>query len=105
MIDLKSRNVLKKLIYVITISMAVIGVLFIPQIIFSRVKLSKTIEQKQSIEIAKTKLVSEESLVASKKVTSRNGEEVRKTTKSIKENLNERILGDDDNGDKAPLWL
>ena len=85
MIEYKSREVFKQLIYIITISMAVIGVLFIPQIIFSRVKLSKTNEQKQSIEIAKTELVSEESLIASKKVTSRNGEDIRKSSKISKE--------------------
>ena len=79
MIEYKSREVFKQLIYIITISMAVIGVLFIPQIIFSRVKLSKTNEPKQSIEIAKTELVSKEGLIASKKVTSRNGEDIRKS--------------------------
>ena len=79
MIEYKSREVFKQLIYIITISMAVIGVLFIPQIIFSKVKLSKTIEQNQSIEIAKTGLVSEESLVASKKITSRSSSDVRRT--------------------------
>ena len=77
MIEYKSREVFKQLIYIITISMAVIGVLFIPQIIFSRVKLSKTIPQKQSIEIAKTGLVSEEDLIVSKKVTSRSSEDLR----------------------------
>ena len=79
MIEYKSREVFKQLIYIITISMAVIGVLFIPQIIFSRVKLSKTIEQNQGIEIAKTELVSEKSLIASKKVTSRNSSDIRKS--------------------------
>ena len=73
-------------IYIITISMAVIGVLFIPQIIFSRVKLSKTIEQNQGIEIAKTGLVSEKSLLASKKVTSRNSSDIRKSLKNNEEN-------------------
>ena len=33
MIDFKNRKVIKNLIYVTTISMAVIGALFIPQII------------------------------------------------------------------------
>ena len=56
MIEYKSREVFKQLIYIITISMAVIGVLFIPQIIFSRVKLSKTVQEDQSIESAKTDL-------------------------------------------------
>ena len=77
MIDLKSRNVLKKLIYVVTISMAVIGVLFIPQIIFSRVKLSKTVQENQSIESAKTDLVYEENVVASKKTVSRSSTDIR----------------------------
>ena len=87
MIDLKSRNVLKKLIYVITISMAVIGVLFIPQIIFSRVKLSKTIQENQSIESAKTDLVYEENVVASKKTVSRSSTDIR--TKSEEQNKKE----------------
>ena len=100
MIEYKSREVLAKLIYIITISMAVIGVLFIPQIIFSRVKLSKTIEQKQSIEIAKTELVSEESLVASKKVTSRNGEDTRKSSKSSKEEKEDNKNLADNNNEK-----
>ena len=85
MIEYKSREVFKQLIYIITISMAVIGVLFIPQIIFFFFLLSKTNEQKQSIEIAKTELVSEESSNASKKVTSRNGEDIRKSSKISKE--------------------
>jgi len=95
MIEYRSREVFKQLIYIITISMAVIGVLFIPQIIFSRVKLSKTNEQKQSIEIAKTELVSEESLIASKKATSRNGEDIRKSSKISKEEKASKIEKDD----------
>jgi len=87
MIDLKSRNVLKKLIYVVTISMAVIGVLFIPQIIFSRVKLSKTVQENQSIESAKTDLVYEENVVASKKTVSRSSTDIR--TKSEEQNKKE----------------
>ena len=87
MIDLKSRNVLKKLIYVITISMAVIGVLFIPQIIFSRVKLSKMVQENQSIESAKTDLVYEENVVASKKTVSRSSTDIR--TKSEEQNKKE----------------
>lgn len=82
MIEYKSREVLAKLIYIITISMAVIGVLFIPQIIFSRVKLSKTIQEKQSIEIAKTSLVSDESFLDSKKTVSRGSAEIRSTASS-----------------------
>ena len=82
MIEYKSREVFKQLIYIITISMAVIGVLFIPQIIFSRVKLSKTIQEKQSIEIAKTSLVSDESFLASKKTVSRGSAEIRSTASS-----------------------
>ncbi|MBR0426856.1 MAG: hypothetical protein IJK18_01470 [Clostridia bacterium] len=95
MIEYKSREVFKQLIYIITISMAVIGVLFIPQIIFSRVKLSKTNEQKQSIEIAKTELVSKESLIASKKVTSRNGEDIRKSSKISEDEKASKIEKDD----------
>ena len=87
MIDLKGRNVLKKLIYVVTISMAVIGVLFIPQIIFSRVKLSKTVQEDQSIESVKTDLASEENLVASKKTVSRSSTDIR--TKSEEQNKKE----------------
>ena len=87
MIDLKSRNVLKKLIYVVTISMAVIGVLFIPQIIFSRVKLSKMVQENQSIESAKTDLVYEENVVASKKTVSRSSTDIR--TKSEEQNKKE----------------
>ena len=96
MIDLKNRKVLKNLIYVTTISMAVIGALFIPQIINSRVKLSKTTQEEQSIEIAKNSLVSEENLNTSKKTVSRgdsdirtatvnkNKEEVKETEKEVK---------------------
>ena len=96
MIEYKSREVFTKLIYIITISMAVIGVLFIPQIIFSRVKLSKTIQEKQGIEIAKTKLVSEESLIASKKVTSRSSQDIRKSIKSSENESASQIQNDDD---------
>ena len=95
MIEYKSREVFKQLIYIITISMAVIGVLFIPQIIFSRVKLSKTNEPKQSIEIAKTELVSKEGLIASKKVTSRNGEDIRKSSKISEDEKASKIEKDD----------
>ena len=87
MIEFKSREVFKKLIYVITISMAVIGVLFIPQIIFSRVKLSKTVQENQSIESAKTDLVYEENVVASKKTVSRSSTDIR--TKSEEQNKKE----------------
>ena len=80
MIDLKNRKVLKNLIYVTTISMAVIGALFIPQIINSRVKLSKTTQEEQSIEIANNSLVSDENLNASKKTVSRGDSDVRTTT-------------------------
>ncbi len=95
MIEYKSREVFTKLIYIITISMAVIGVLFIPQIIFSRVKLSKTIQEKQSIEIAKTELVSEKSLIASKKVTSRSSEDIRKSRKGSEEEKAVQMQNDD----------
>ena len=76
MIEYKSREVFKQLIYIITISMAVIGVLFIPQIIFSRVKLSKTSEN-ECIDIAKTNLVSNLNSTTIPKTSSRNGEDVR----------------------------
>ena len=66
MIDFKNRKVIKNLIYVTTISMAVIGALFIPQIINSKIKLSKTTQEEQSIEIANNSLVSEENLNTSK---------------------------------------
>ena len=82
-------------IYIITISMAVIGVLFIPEIIFSRVKLSNTIEQNQGIEIAKTELVSEKSLIASKKVTSRNSEDIRKALKNGEEEKTSEVEKED----------
>ena len=87
MIEYKSREVFKQLIYIITISMAVIGVLFIPQIIFSRVKLSKTVQENQSIESAKTDLVYEENVVASKKTVSRSSTDIR--TKSEEQNKKE----------------
>lgn len=94
MIDLKNRKVLKNLIYVTTISMAVIGVLFIPQLIFSRIKLSKTIQEKQSIESAENVLVSDESLEASKKTVSRGDTDVRtaivnQNKEEVKENEKE----------------
>ena len=87
MIEYKSREVFKQLIYIITISMAVIGVLFIPQIIFSRVKLSKTVQENQSIESAKTDLVYEENVVDSKKTVSRSSTDIR--TKSEEQNKKE----------------
>lgn len=89
MIEYKSREVIKQLIYIIAISMAVIGVLFIPQIIFSRVKLSKTIEQNQGIEIAKTGLVSEKGMLSLKKVSSRNGSEITRVLSQDTENSEE----------------
>ena len=52
----------------------------------SGVKLSNTIEQNQGIEIAKTGLVSEKSLLASKKVTSRNSSDIRKSLNNNVEN-------------------
>ena len=94
MIEYKSREVIKQLIYIIAISMAVIGVLFIPQIIFSRVKLSKTIEQNQGIEIAKTGLVSEKGLLSLKKVSSRNSSEITKVLSKdteIDEEISENV--------------
>ena len=97
MIDFKNRKVIKNLIYVTTISMAVIGALFIPQIINSKIKLSKTTQEEQSIEIANNSLVSEENLNTSKKTVSRgdadirtatvnkNKEEAKETEKEVKE--------------------
>ena len=74
--NIESREIFKKLICIVTISMAVIGILFIPQIMFSRVKLSKT-QENESIDIAKTDLVSTNNNTTLPKTTSRNGEEVR----------------------------
>ena len=85
MIDLKNRKVLKNLIYVTTISMAVIGALFIPQIINSKIKLSKTTQEEQSIEIANNSLVSEENLNTSKKTVSRGDSDIRTATVDKKE--------------------
>ena len=73
---IESSETLKRLICIVTISMAVTGILFIPQIMFSRVKLSKT-QENESIDIAKTDLVSTSNNKTLPKTTSRNGEEVR----------------------------
>ena len=73
---IESSETLKKLICIVTISMAVTGILFIPQIMFSRVKLSKT-QENESIDIAKNDLVSTTNSTTLPKTTSRNGEEVR----------------------------
>ena len=74
--NIESREILKKLICIVTISMAVTGILFIPQIMFSRVKLSRT-QENESIDIAKNDLVSTTNSTTLPKTTSRNGEEVR----------------------------
>ena len=73
---IESSDTFKKLICIVTISMAVTGILFIPQIMFSRVKLSKT-QENESIDIAKTDLVSTKNSTSLPKTSSRNGEEVR----------------------------
>ena len=73
---IESSETLKRLICIVTISMAVTGILFIPQIMFSRVKLSKT-QENESIDIAKNNLVSTSNNKTLPKTTSRNGEEVR----------------------------
>ena len=74
--NIESREIFKKLICIVTISMAVTGILFIPQIMFSRVKLSKT-QENESIDLAKTDIVSTGNNKTLPKTTSRNGEEVR----------------------------
>ena len=73
---IESSETLKRLICIVTISMAVTGILFIPQIMFSRVKLSKT-QENESIDIAKSELVSTESNNPLPKTSSRNSEEIR----------------------------
>jgi len=78
--NIESREILKKLICIVTISMAVTGILFIPQIMFSRVKLSKT-QENESIDIAKTDLVSTQRSTTLPTTSSRNGEEVRSSAK------------------------
>ena len=77
---IESSETLKKLICIVTISMAVTGILFIPQIMFSRVKLSKT-QENESIDIAKNNLVSTNNNRTLPKTTSRNGEDVRSSAK------------------------
>ena len=86
--NIESREIFKKLICIVTISMAVIGILFIPQIMFSRVKLSKT-QENESIDIAKNNLVSTNNNRTLPKTTSRNGEEIRSSEKNA-ETLTEK---------------
>lgn len=74
--NIENRETLKKLICIVTISLAVTGILFIPQIMFSRVKLSET-QENESIDIAKTDSVSTNNITPLPKTSSRNGEEVR----------------------------
>ena len=81
--NIESREIFKKLICIVTISMAVTGILFIPQIMFSRVKLSKT-QENESIDIAKNNLVSTNNNRTLPKTTSRNGEEVRSSDSNAK---------------------
>ena len=81
--NIESREIFKKLICIVTISMAVTGILFIPQIMFSRVKLSKT-QENESIDLAKTDLVSTSNNKTLPKTTSRNGEEVRSSDSNAK---------------------
>ena len=102
---IENRETLKKLICTVTISMAVTGILFIPQIMFSRVKLSKTQENK-SVDIAKSDLVSIERDSLSK-TSSRNGAEVRDSndnaeiiTEKQEESKNEKSK-EDKNATKA----
>ena len=85
---IESSETLKRLICIVTISMAVTGILFIPQIMFSRVKLSKT-QENESIDIAKTDLVSTNNNTTLPKTTSRNGEEIRSSEKNA-ETLTEK---------------
>lgn len=80
---IESSETLKRLICIVTISMAVTGILFIPQIMFSRVKLSKT-QENESIDIAKNNLVSTNNNRTLPKTTSRNGEEVRSSDSNAK---------------------
>ena len=85
----ESRNTFKKVICVMTISMTVTGILFIPQLIVSRVKLSKT-QENESVDVATTDLVPTQNTVSLPKTTSRSSTEVRNSANvSEKENVKE----------------
>ena len=85
---IENRKTLKKLICTVTISMAVTGVLFIPQIAFSRVKLSKT-QENESIDIAKTESVSTENTTTLPKTVSRGSGEIRTSTNKVEDTKQE----------------
>ena len=89
--NIENRETLKKLICIVTISLAVTGILFIPQIMFSRVKLSET-QENESIDIAKTDSVSTNNITPLPKTSSRNGEEVRNSANNA-----EKVTENQDN--------
>ena len=94
MMNLKSKPALKNTVYVVTISMAIIGVLFITGKMFSKAKLSSAKNERkiESIEVANLNLVSQEKARESFVATSRNNQEVREAKKEDT-NVKGNIMG------------
>lgn len=91
---IKDKLISSKLIYGLTISVAITGVLFITGKMFPKVKLSNTIEINTTVDIAKIRIASKEETRSSLTPISRGSLEARKTreekeTKKVSDNKKE----------------
>ena len=90
MIKLENKPALKKVAYTVTISMAVISVLFITGKEFSKVKLSNTITEKQNIDIASLTLAPKRTKKEALTIASRSSQELRSTVNETKANTEKK---------------
>ena len=82
MIEYTINDVIKKLVLIITISIAIAGTMLASEIMFSKTQVSNT-NVEENIQIAKEDLSVNEKAIASTKTTSRSSTEIRNTAKNI----------------------
>ena len=94
MMNLKSKLASCKIVYVIAISMAVIGILFLTGKLFSRVEMSKnSVIPTQNIEIANSKLASTKKETKSSKKNTKKNSSKSKTKKKTSKKTSKKNSG------------
>ena len=82
MIEYTINDVIKKLVLIITISIAIAGTMLASEIMFSKTQVADT-NVEENTQIAKEDLSVNEKAIASTKTTSRSSTEIRNTAKNI----------------------
>ena len=82
MIEYTINDVIKKLVLIITISIAIAGTMLASEIMFSKTQVADT-NVEENIQIAKEDLSHNEKAITSTKTTSRSSTEIRNTAKNI----------------------